>query len=87
MRLGWINYQLFSGPGAHIPARAEVERVIEDANMPVKTFSHSHVRILVLGGQSQLPFGRRIRCHTSRLGRSYSSPVSGLSGQVLHFTR
>ncbi len=43
IRLGIIDYILFDSPGAHIPARAEVERIIQETNFTTHSFSDGQV--------------------------------------------
>ena len=46
MKLGKLTYRPAYSKEMHVPARAAVQRVIDDARMPTETFTDSTVRSL-----------------------------------------
>ena len=44
-KLGKVNYAQFNGPEEHIPARAVVFAIIDEANFDSPAFSHAQVRL------------------------------------------
>ena len=46
MKLGKLTYSPAYSKEQHVPARAAVLKVIEDAKMPTETFTDSNVSIL-----------------------------------------